>query len=72
MARSTDQEMIAIEKTVCYVHRSQEEGAPHTIDGDTQACTGIGQEAEGKEELDYSFCGKEQTRQGKQTLDWLV
>lgn len=66
MARSADREMIAIEKKVCYAHGSQEEGAPHTLGGDTQPCIGASQEAEGKGELGYSFCGKEQARRGKQ------
>ena len=33
MVRPTDQGMTAIEKRVCYTHRSQEEGAYHSQDG---------------------------------------
>lgn len=46
MARPTDQKATAIEKIVCYTHRSQEEGAGYTTRGHKES-TRFGQEAEG-------------------------
>lgn len=44
MTRPTDQEMTAVEKIVCYTHRSQEKGA-HMPPGATWGSTSVSQEA---------------------------
>lgn len=55
----TNQAIMAIEKKVCYTHRSQEKGLAIP-----QGSTGVSQEAGGMrgkrgEELYCGFCGKE-------------
>ena len=46
MGRSADQEMTAMEETVCYTHFSQAEGVHHST-GDTQGSTRASQEVKG-------------------------
>ena len=50
MVGPPDQEMTAIEKVVCYTHRSQEQGrvTPHRT---TQGSSGVDQETEGERKL---------------------
>lgn len=61
IARPTDQELTAIEKTACYTHRSQEKGACQATGGATQESARVGEEAgaaRGKcgQELCGGFC----------------
>lgn len=70
MVRPTDQEMIAIEKIVCYSHRSQKKGMRQAMQGH-MGKHHSSQDAEGErgtmgKSLYGSFLWKEQTRQGKQ------
>lgn len=70
MAGTSDQEMTAIGKIVCYTHRFQEEGAGYAM-GTTQSSTRAGQEAPGmgghvNKSLCCGFRGKEQARRGCQ------
>lgn len=53
LVRPTDLETIAIEKIVCYTHRSQEKRACHSVGWGwgTWGSTQFGQEAEGEEEM---------------------
>lgn len=40
VTKPTDQKMMAIEKRVCYIHRSQEKGARHALEGHKGKCQG--------------------------------
>lgn len=75
MARQTDQKTTAIEKVVCYIHRSQEEGQVIPW-GATWGSTRVSQEAGSEVTVGESlYCGfhrEEWVRQGKQVWDWLV
>ena len=70
VVRPTDQETTAIEKTVCYTHRWEEEGHATPCRA-TPGSTSVAQKAEGVrgKHGQGSFCGfygKERVRQHKQ------
>lgn len=59
--------MIAIEKRVCYAHRSQEEGVILCHGrGYMGKHQGVGGEENGGKSLSRGYCRKEQVRQSKQ------
>lgn len=70
MARPTDWEMSATEKSVSYAHRSQRRGTPRLGVEGIHGRTRVGLEAEQDRDVGKStsrgFRGKEQVRQGKQ------